>query len=76
MPLSGENNLAAVQKAIADFLEVALPAGVTGALALPVEANELRTIRGAEGVSGTHCADGVTAMDLASGRYEFRITLH
>ena len=57
-------------------VEVALPAGVTGALALPVEANELRTIRGAEGVSGTHCADGVTAMDLASGRYEFRITLH
>ena len=33
MPLSGENNLAAVQKAIADFLNVALPA--SEALELP-----------------------------------------
>lgn len=57
-------------------VEVKLPAGVTGTLALPMEANELRTIRGAEGVAGTHCADGVTSMDLSSGGYEFRITLH
>lgn len=51
-----------------------VPTGAEGALRLPYERNEIRIVRGAEGIAECQCADGVTAMTLRSGQYEFIIT--
>ena len=52
-----------------------LPAGAEGTLILPCEKNEIRVVRGAEGIAGCRSADGRLAMDLRSGRYEFIIAI-
>ena len=52
-----------------------LPAGAEGTLILPCERNEIRVVRGEEGIAGCHSADGRLAMDLRSGQYEFIIAI-
>lgn len=52
-----------------------LPAGAEGTLILPCERNEIRIVRGEEGIAGCYSADGRLAMDLRSGQYEFIIAI-
>ena len=51
-----------------------LPAGAEGTLILPCERNEIRVVRGEEGIAACHSAEGRLSMDLRSGQYEFIIT--
>ena len=52
-----------------------IPAGAEGRLALPVQKDDIRVVRGEAGIAGCHSADGRLAMDLRSGQYEFIITI-
>ena len=54
---------------------VDLPAGAEGALILPCERNDIRVVRGEEGIADCRSADGRLTMDLRSGQYEFMITI-
>ena len=54
---------------------VSIPAGAEGKLKLPFEEDDIRVVRGEEGVAACHSADGSMAMDLRSGQYEFIIAI-
>lgn len=54
---------------------VSVPAGAEGRLKLPVQRDDIRVVRGEEGIAGCHSADGGLAMDLRSGQYEFIIAI-
>ena len=55
---------------------VLLPVGAEGTLILPCERNEIRIVRGEEGVAACRSADGRLGMDLRSGQYEFIIAIN
>ena len=55
---------------------VSVPAGAEGRLALPVQRDDIRVVRGEEGVEACHSADGRLSMDLRSGQYEFIIAIN
>ena len=52
---------------------VSVPAGAEGRLKLPVQKNDIRVVRGVEGIADRYSADGGMAMNLRSGQYEFII---